>query len=577
VTDNTAATSRRTVAALTALAAAAILAALVAAVFLLSGSRLFIVTTPSMATAAPVGTLVDAQPQSAYHVGDVITYTVDGRVVTHRIHAETGGVITTKGDLNGSPDGWQLTASDVVGKAVALIPGAGWILRALPWLLAGICLTEVVILAGRARRDWAWNLRLIGWSASIALVSYVLRPWVGVQLLDFRADDARTGVLMHLVNTGLYPFRAEGTVLHAGQDAVVLTTQRLASGAYYVTPTAELSLGMRLAILLACLVPLFIALMRRHQPALFADAARPAAIATVRRGMRGGVVALSVIVTILLVVAITVSGTGAAFAARLSNTGSVGSNAAFSCADAVNLPTAGAPAGSLVAGFAMNTVSGNSRNETNLIDGGNGPKGKWATPTVTAATAGCARDRPAASVTFDGQSQCLFPPDKSTTPTTFSIEAWFRTATKGNGRIIGFDDAGGSVGGPATKADRMVYLDPAGRVVFGVAPGGTATTVATAASFADDTWHHVVATLSSAGMALYVDGALAASKPATTSARAQNGYWKIGCGTLTGWPDGAGAAYPNAPSYFTGQLEFAAIYSTALTAADVRTHYLAGR
>nr|WP_253941408.1 LamG domain-containing protein [Microbacterium sp. SYP-A9085] len=223
----------------------------------------------------------------------------------------------------------------------------------------------------------------------------------------------------------------------------------------------------------------------------------------------------------------------------------------------------------------MNTVSGNSRNETNLVDGGKGPKGQWAVPTTIAATAGCARDQPAASVTFDGAQQCLFAPVNVNNPTTFSIEAWFRTATKGNGRIIGFGDAKASA--VDTAADRMVYLDPAGRIVFGVAPGGTTTTVATTARFADDTWHHVVATLSSAGMALYVDGTLSASNPSVTSARAQNGYWKIGCGTITGWPDGAGAAYPNPPSHFTGQLEFAAIYSTALTAADVRTHYLAGR
>jgi hypothetical protein len=245
--------------------------------------------------------------------------------------------------------------------------------------------------------------------------------------------------------------------------------------------------------------------------------------------------------------------------------------------DAVSLPTAGATTGSLVAGFAMSTASGNSRNETNLVDGGKGQKGKWAVPSVTAETAGCVRDQPAGSVTFDGAKQCLFAPDKSTipAPTTFSVEAWFRTATNGNGRIIGFGDAKDSPND--TTADRMVYLDPAGRIVFGVAPGGMATTVATTANFADDAWHHVVATLSSAGMALYVDGALAASNPSVTSARVQNGYWKIGCGALAGWPDGTGAAYPNAPTHFTGQLQFAAIYSTALTAADVRTHYLAGR
>ena len=44
------------------------------AVMMALGMRIFFVTTPSMATAAPVGSLVITQPASDYHPGDIITY-----------------------------------------------------------------------------------------------------------------------------------------------------------------------------------------------------------------------------------------------------------------------------------------------------------------------------------------------------------------------------------------------------------------------------------------------------------------------------------------------------------------------
>lgn len=50
---------------------------------------------------------------------------------------------------------------------------------------------------------------------------------------------------------------------------------------------------------------------------------------------------------------------------------------------------------------------------------------------------------------------------------------------------------------------------------------------------------------------------------ATTTAQAYTGYWRFGCGNLTGWT--------NTPSnfYYTGILANGAIYTTALTAVAV--------
>ncbi|MDA8438808.1 MAG: hypothetical protein M0Z51_08105 [Propionibacterium sp.] len=148
------------------------------------------------------------------------------------------------------------------------------------------------------------------------------------------------------------------------------------------------------------------------------------------------------------------------------------------------------------------------------------------------------------------------------------------TTTTSNGKLVGF---GTSTAVSDTDWDRQIHLDPAGRVVFGVYPG-TVETVASPAgtNYADGQCHQVVATLSSAGMALHLDGALVAANHSVTSAQGDAGYWKIGCGRLQGWAAGNGAGY-NVPDYHTGSLSYVAIYTTALNAAQVPQHFDGGR
>ena len=190
----------------------------------------------------------------------------------------------------------------------------------------------------------------------------------------------------------------------------------------------------------------------------------------------------------------------------------------------------------------------------------------------TSSSSGCAQDG-SAGATFDGSNSCIYVPTRITGPDTFSLEAWFTTTTS-NGKLVGF---GTSTTVSDTNWDRQIYLDPAGRVVFGVYPG-TVETVASPAgtNYADGQCHQVVATLSSAGMALHLDGALVAANHSVTSAQGDAGYWKIGCGRLQGWAAGNGAGY-NVPDYHTGSLSYVAIYTTALNAAQVPQHFDGGR
>ncbi|MGY2064502.1 PKD domain-containing protein [Blastococcus sp. SYSU DS0619] len=148
-------------------------------------------------------------------------------------------------------------------------------------------------------------------------------------------------------------------------------------------------------------------------------------------------------------------------------------------------------------------------------------------------------------------------------PQTFTIETFVRTTTRSGGKLVGFGNASTGTSG---SYDRHLYLDRSGYLYFGVYPGAERT-VRTPNRINDGQWHQVVATLSSEGMKLYVDGTLVSSRTDTTSAQVYNGFWRLGGDTTWG----------SNGTWFSGQLDETAIYPTALTAEQVANHYTAAR
>lgn len=152
-----------------------------------------------------------------------------------------------------------------------------------------------------------------------------------------------------------------------------------------------------------------------------------------------------------------------------------------------------------------------------------------------------------------------------TGPNSFALEAWVNTTSTSGGKIIGFGNTPQST---SSNYDRHVYMTNDGHLVFGVYPGGVQT-VSTANTYNDGKWHHIVASLGSDGMRLYVDGLLAGRNSGTTSAQAYTGYWVIGGDNLNGWP--------NQPSSndLAGTIDEVAIYAAPLSQTQVRAHYTA--
>lgn len=229
--------------------------------FRASGGRWFVVRTPSMGRAAPVGTLLLTRPTTTHatNVGDIISFHAPrtGTVYTHRVIARTAAGLRTRGDINQSDDSWVITDSNLIGKVSARWWGMGWVLRGVPLLL--FCLAVVWLVAARVKLSWRSPLRVVGTALSLSLVACVLHPWIGLERLG--STVARQGVTIRAVSTGVLPVRAQAVQgednvrLVNGQVGSVLVDQQDAHGAYTVTGSPSLDLWWWIAIILVCLSP----------------------------------------------------------------------------------------------------------------------------------------------------------------------------------------------------------------------------------------------------------------------------------------------------------------------------------
>ncbi|TIC82505.1 hypothetical protein E8D34_16950 [Nocardioides sp. GY 10113] len=170
------------------------------------GGRWVRVETPSMGQVAPVGSLIWLRPAdfATLRKGDLITFRPPGSETTFSHNVERrypDGTISTKGVLSPS-DPWRLESKDIVGRAVMVWKGAGWLALMAPMLLVG------ALVIGGVRRLLRPSARapmtlLLG-AALVALAVSWYDPLVGAQQLAFtpNADGSATGTF---VGTGLLP------------------------------------------------------------------------------------------------------------------------------------------------------------------------------------------------------------------------------------------------------------------------------------------------------------------------------------------------------------------------------------
>ena len=489
------------------------------------------------------------------------------------------GSFITRGDMNGSPDPWRVHAGAVLGRAQHIIHHAGWLWQALPWVVLGFIVVFLASCAQFISDFWRWPLRIMGGTLVVVLVSWWLHPWLNLDVLSY-APDGHGRVAMHVVNTGVFPVRAEEHRLIPGQDTVVHVPLSDESGRFMLLPRPALGPWGVLWVLLFCLTPLVVGLLVRlprptppAQPLLVrgrfqtttATPAPPEKPTNRRSWLAGGLV----VALVVIILAMQLS-TLAAFTGSITNPGNTtATRSYFTCRSAIGSQASPRP----IIAYAMGTA-GNS--EPSLISGA--ANGIYSTPVSAnelVSSTGCLRDLPRQSVSFD--NTCLINPTALTNPSNFSLETWFRTESQGrsNGKIAGF---GTSNTDEADRAgnDRNIYLDKDGRVVFGANPDQVRWLASPAGkNYADNQWHHVIITVGTSGAVIYLDGQKVANDPAITGGRNRTGYWKFGCGWLRNWRHADGSIFTGA-NFFNGQLQYGAVYDTVLNAKQVHEHYLAG-
>ena len=241
----------------------------------LSGGNWFIVQTPSMGEAAPVGTLIVTTPtgHTRVQVGEIVTFHPAGApqdTYTHRVVGiDRTGRIITRGDVNGAQDGWRIPPALVVGRAVAVLPGVGWLIRALLLLLAGGAAVWGATALLR-RRDHRLAARFTGLSLVLAAVLAWLRPLLAVTTLQVSATagSARATV----ISTGLLPVRVSargGTAVNLVDGQVGELTTPVPAGGHYVLDVAvHLPFSGWVVLALFCLTPTIVsvALSRTTRP-----------------------------------------------------------------------------------------------------------------------------------------------------------------------------------------------------------------------------------------------------------------------------------------------------------------------
>ncbi|MBC3761667.1 PKD domain-containing protein [Quadrisphaera oryzae] len=147
-------------------------------------------------------------------------------------------------------------------------------------------------------------------------------------------------------------------------------------------------------------------------------------------------------------------------------------------------------------------------------------------------------------------------------PQQYSAELWFSSTSTRGGKLIGTGNANNDY---SWSNDRNVTLQDDGRLSVNVWTGQE-NRYTTTAAYNDGTWHHVVLTQGSAGIRLYVDGAVVISN-AQTGNEAGYGYWRVGGDTT--W------AGTSTSRHVAATIDQVAVYDRPLSADEVTAHFAA--
>lgn len=210
---------------------------------------------------------------------------------------------------------------------------------------------------------------------------------------------------------------------------------------------------------------------------------------------------------------------------------------------------------------------------------GNGATGTFVGGVSTGAGGAIAGN---SAVGLNGSSGYVRSTTARSATSTFTQSVWFRSTSRVGGDLLGFSNAATGAG---TNNDRVVFMENDGRVVFAMrnnaADATRFTFVRSLNRLADGVWHQVSAAYDGTNMSLYVDGSLNATTVLSTPVSPGSGYLRAGYTSLANFYTVFGRNYSATQlpfSYFAAAtVDEVVLHSTALSAAQVRAQYAAGR
>lgn len=166
------------------------------------------------------------------------------------------------------------------------------------------------------------------------------------------------------------------------------------------------------------------------------------------------------------------------------------------------------------------------------------------------------------SVLLDGSAGYISTTTSLSGPATpLSIEVWFKTSSATQQILAEFNSA---QTGQGSNQSPDLYLDSTGHLNFRIWIGSQVL-ITSSGTYNNGAWHHAVATVSATNaMTLYADAVNVGSNSNSTW-NSNTGYWRFG----------TGYALQLGGNFLAGTLAKAAVYPTALTAAQVTTHFAA--
>ena len=173
------------------------------------------------------------------------------------------------------------------------------------------------------------------------------------------------------------------------------------------------------------------------------------------------------------------------------------------------------------------------------------------------------------SFTFNGSTQYVSTTTSMSSPSTFTLCAWFNTSASGIvGPIIGFEN--NQTGTTSNSYYRKMYVGTDNKLYGGIYAGGVYTKASTA-TVNDGLWHHAAMTWnnSTKTLELFLDGVSLGTTTTSNGIVIYTGYWRVASyKSAGGWPSGGN-------EYFNGSIGSVQIYSAVITAAQVKQNYYA--